>query len=103
MATSTQTQVMEVTERVKTAKTVMGGSLAEGIVGGATVVLALLGLSSIYPSLMLPIATITMGAAFLFEGGAISTRFSRLFAKPARIVWTRRRSAPASPPSFSAV
>ena len=87
MATLTQTgQTVpeKVMEEQKTAKAVLGGSLAEGIVGGATIVLALIGLSGYSPQLMLSIATIALGAAFLFEGGAISMRFSKLLEETSR-------------------
>ncbi len=68
-------------EELKSAKFVLGGSLSEGIAGGAVVVLTLLGLSGIMPATMLPIAVIVMGAAFLLEGGAVSTRFSKLISE----------------------
>jgi hypothetical protein len=65
----------------KSEKTVLGGSLAEGIASGAAVVLALIGLAGIMPETMLPVAVIVMGAAFLLEGGAISMRFSKLLTE----------------------
>ena len=85
MTTSTQTGLPGAMQEVqKSAKTVLGGSLAEGIVGGATIVLALIGLSNMYPSYMIPVATIAMGAAFLLEGGAISVRFSKLLSETSK-------------------
>jgi len=81
---TTTIQNVGIAEGRKSAKLVMGGSLAEGIVGGATIVLALIGLSGIMPEWMLPIATIAMGAAFVIEGGAISVRFSRLLAETSK-------------------
>ncbi len=71
-------------EELKSAKLVLGGSLSEGIAGGAVVVLTLLGLSGIMPAMMLPIAVIVMGAAFLLEGGAVSTRFTKLIAETSK-------------------
>ncbi len=68
-------------EELRSAKFVLGGSLSEGIAGGAAVVLTLLGLSGIMPVVMLPVANIVMGAAFLLEGGAVSARFSKLLAE----------------------
>jgi hypothetical protein len=59
---------------------VMAGSLAEGIAGIAAVVLAIVGLANISPLLVLSIATIAVGAALLFEGGAVTARFSNLVA-----------------------
>lgn len=87
MATLThtgETVPEKVMEGQKAAKTVMGGSLAEGIVGGATIILALVGLSGSSSHLILPIATIAMGAAFLLEGGAISMRFSKLLEETSK-------------------
>jgi hypothetical protein len=55
-----------------------GGSLAEGIAGGAGVALAIIGLAGIMPHYMIPISTIALGIAFVFEGGAVARRFSRL-------------------------
>lgn len=78
---ATQTTVGGLTEEKRVTKTVLGGSLAESILGGATIVLALIGLSGILPEYMLPIAIIAMGAAFFLEGSAISMRFSRLLAE----------------------
>jgi hypothetical protein len=68
-------------EARKSEKTVLGGSLAEGIASGAAVVLTLVGLSGIMPEMLLPVAVIVMGAAFLLEGGAISMRFSKLLSE----------------------
>ena len=55
-----------------------GGSLAEEIVGGAGVALAIIGLAGIMPNYMIPVSTIALGIAFVFEGGAVARRFSRL-------------------------
>ncbi len=65
----------------KSEKTVFGGSLAEGIASGAAVVLTLVALSGIAPEMLLSVAVIVMGAAFLLEGGAVSMRFSKLLAE----------------------
>jgi hypothetical protein len=65
----------------KSEKTVFGGSLAEGIASGAAIVLTLVALSGIAPEMLLSVAVIVMGAAFLLEGGAISIRFSKLLAE----------------------
>lgn len=81
---NTTTQNVGFAGEQKSARFVLGGSLAEGLVGGATIVLALIGLSGIMPEWMLPIATIAMGAAFVIEGGAISVRFSRLLAEASK-------------------
>ncbi len=78
MATTQQTFPEQLREERESARTVLTGSLAEGVVGGAVIVLALIGLSDIMPAMILPIAVIAMGAAFLLEGGTVSMRFSKL-------------------------
>ncbi len=69
---------MELTEERKSVRTVLAGTIAEGVAGGAVVILSIAGLAHISSFLTLYIATIAMGAALLFEGGAISLRFSKL-------------------------
>jgi hypothetical protein len=59
---------------------IMAGSIGEGIVGIGAVVLAILGLVGIYPSLLLPIAAIVVGAAFLIQGTSVVSRFSKLLS-----------------------
>ena len=61
-----------------------GESLAEGITGGAGVILAIIGLANILPSYMLPIAVIAIGSSFVFEGGAVATRFSKLLTEASK-------------------
>ncbi len=61
-----------------------GGSLAEGIAGGAGVALAIIGLASILPHYMIPVSTIALGIAFVFEGGAVARRFTRLLSETTR-------------------
>jgi hypothetical protein len=58
-----------------------GGSLAEGIAGGAGVALAIIGLASIMPHYMVPVSTIALGIALVFEGGAVARRFTRLLSE----------------------
>ncbi len=65
-------------EEKRSVRTVLAGSIAEGVAGGAAIVLAVVGLSNIASNLMLYIATIAIGAALLLEGGAVSFRFSEL-------------------------
>ncbi len=71
-------------EEEVSAKIVRGGSAAEGVAGGVGIILAILGLLRILPQMMLPIATIVLGVAFLFEGSAISSRFSKLLRETAK-------------------
>ncbi len=55
-----------------------GGSLGEAIAGVAAIVLSIIGLAGLYPDLLLPIAALTVAIAFLFEGGAIAARYTRV-------------------------
>ena len=71
-------------EQGTSAKIVRGGSAAEGVAGVAGIVLAILGLLRILPHVLLPIATIILGIAFLLEGGAIASRFSNLLNETAK-------------------
>ncbi len=58
-----------------------GSSLAEGIAGGAGVALSIIGLASIMPGYMIPVSTIALGIAFVFEGGAVAKRFTKLLGE----------------------
>jgi len=79
MAITTQPLALE--ERRQAARNIFGGSLAESIAAGATIVLSLIALSGTLVATLLPIAVLAMGAAFLLEGGSISLRFTRLLAE----------------------
>lgn len=81
MASNVTTQPLAMEERRHVAKSIFGGSLAESIAAGATIVLSLIALSGTMVEILLPIAMITMGAAFLLEGGGISMRFARMLAE----------------------
>jgi len=65
-------------------RSMKGGSLAEGIAGGAGVALAIIGLASIMPVYMIPVSTIALGIAFVFEGGAVASRLTRLLTGTTR-------------------
>lgn len=58
------------------------GGFADAIGGVATVVLAIIGLSGVYPDVLLGIATIIFGTALLIEGGAMLSEYAR-FVFPA--------------------
>jgi hypothetical protein len=60
---------------------VKGASLAEGVAGGVGVALAIIGLASMLPHYMIPVSTIALGIAFVFEGGAVARRFTRLLSE----------------------
>ncbi len=68
------------TAQHRTMGLVSAGSLAEGILGVAAIALSIIGLAGVFSSWMVTIATIVVGGAFLFEGGAMGARFSGLFS-----------------------
>ena len=80
MKGSTQTILGQSGAEKTSVDTVYRGSIAEGFASGVAFVLTLLGLSGIMSELMLPLAVIAVGVAFLLEGLAISARFSTLLA-----------------------
>jgi hypothetical protein len=84
---TTKTYPETLRREMTAAKVVRGGSLVSGIAGAGTVLLAILGLSKIMPEAMIPLAVIALGAAFLFEGGAIAARFADFVSETSR---TRR-------------
>ncbi|HEV2208252.1 MAG TPA: hypothetical protein VG167_05715 [Verrucomicrobiae bacterium] len=51
-------------------KWVAGGSMMEAIGAIATIALAIVGLTGIWPAILASVATIVTGAAFLIEGGS---------------------------------
>ena len=55
-----------------------GVSLSEAIVGLAALALAIIGLAHLFPWLLASISTVVLGAAFVFEAGAIGARFTAL-------------------------
>lgn len=65
------------------AEFIASGSAAEIIGGLAAIVLTILGLAHVAPTLMLPVATITIGVALVFEGGSIAAEYSRIISKTA--------------------
>jgi hypothetical protein len=65
-------------EKTTDIEVVAGTSLISALAGAGGFVLAVLGLSNVFPDYMLTVATICIGAALLFFGGAIAARHSRL-------------------------
>lgn len=59
-------------------ETLTGGASAEVIGGIGAVVLAILGLANVVPGIVLPIASIVVGAAFVLEAGAMAVEYSNL-------------------------
>jgi hypothetical protein len=62
----------------RAAKIEAAGFSTEAATAAAAVVLAILGLSGIYPQYMMPIATIAIAAALLLKGVAIALEFEQL-------------------------
>lgn len=67
-------------ERIS-AKFVLGGAIAETMIGVGALVLSIVGLAGFMPIKLLSIATIGLGASFIFEGGAVATRFTHLLSE----------------------
>jgi len=70
--------VYEAHEHKKTAEVVLGGSAAEALVGAGAAILAIIGLANVFPGYMASIATIAVGAALFFQGGALVARYADL-------------------------
>lgn len=54
-----------------------GGGIAEAVAALTAVVLSILGIGGILPGTMMSVGCIAVGAALLFAGGAIASRYSR--------------------------
>jgi len=69
-------------KEIQTTQLVTGaGSLAEGIAGGATLILAIVGLAGVYPTMLLAVAIIAAGAAMMVQGGAVGARYSAILSE----------------------
>lgn len=68
--------VTEFSEGVSAREMAGYGGFADAVGGIATVVLAIIGLSGVYPDVLLSIAVIVFGVALLVEGGALLTEFA---------------------------
>ncbi len=71
MATTTQRGTLEAAT---------GGAGAEVVRGIGAVVLSIVGLANVVPELMVSIAGIVIGAAFVLEGAVIAAEYSRLLS-----------------------
>jgi hypothetical protein len=60
---------------------ITSGSAVEALGGAGVVVLTILGLAGVLPTVLVAIATIALGAALVFEGGAIGARYSKLLSE----------------------
>jgi hypothetical protein len=65
---------MDITARDQSIKAGSGLSIGEALIGVLAVVLTIIGLFGFEPNILLALATISVGAGFLIEGGAISER-----------------------------
>ncbi len=80
----TQTMDERSFEEKRSVRAVLGDFVGEGLAGITTVVLAIIGLSGFSPEVMLSIAMIAVGVAFLLEAGAVSMRFPPFLAAKGR-------------------
>ena len=71
-----------------------GSPVTEAIVGFGALALAILGLAHVFPWVLASVATMALGAALVFESGAVSRRFSLLagenagMAAPVQNAWS---------------
>jgi hypothetical protein len=65
-------------EHRHTIETLFAGTLVGGLVAAGAAALAIIALAGLFPRLLVSVATIGVGAAFLFEGAAIVSRLSDL-------------------------
>jgi hypothetical protein len=61
-----------------TARPSFGASMAGRIAGIAAVAISIIGLAHVFPEILVSIATLAVGVALLFEGGAMAARFADL-------------------------
>lgn len=64
--------------RRHTVEALFAGTLVGGLVAAGAATLAIIALAGLFPRLLVSVATIGIGAAFLFEGAAIMARLSDL-------------------------
>src|SRR5690349_9063398 len=58
-----------------------GGSVAEAVISGGAVLVAILGLVGVFPIFAASLSALAIGTALLFEGGAVGARFVRTLTK----------------------
>lgn len=68
-------------EEMRTAEILFSGTLAEGVVSGGAVALAIIALAGGLPELLLSISAIALGASLFLEGAAITARFHNLLTE----------------------
>lgn len=77
MATTEHGQEM-MTHHRHTIEALFGGTLVSGLVAAGATALSIIALTGMFPMMLVSIAMIGIGAAFLFEGAAIVSRMSDL-------------------------
>jgi len=75
----TQEAVHHATSRERT--TIVEGSMSELLIGVGSIVLAIIALIGFLPETLVSITTIALGAAFVFEGAAISREITDVLAE----------------------
>jgi hypothetical protein len=65
-------------EERHTVEALFAGSMAGGLIAAGAAVLSIIGLAGAFPGLLVGIATLGVGGAFLFEGAAIMMRLTDL-------------------------
>lgn len=74
----------------QTMRSIVGGSTGEAFVGLGAAVLAILGLAGVLPMVLAAVAAIGIGAAFLFQGAALSARYSDVLSEAGGDIWPER-------------
>ena len=64
---------------------IAGGSIGEGIAAIGAVALGILALIGIFPQILIPIAAISIGAAFFLEGGTIVRQITKFVSESRNI------------------
>jgi hypothetical protein len=91
MATMPSSVVRGAHEEAREAsRTILDGSVVEAVLGILCAALAVIALFGLVPVTLAAIATIGLGAALLFEGGAIASRYEKIIADEVR---SERRAA----------
>ncbi len=65
-------------ERMVSMEVVSSGSMIEATGGFAAIILSILSMANVVPLYLMPVTILVIGAALLFEGGAVASRYWRL-------------------------
>ena len=82
-------------DALRTLRMGAGISIVEGIAGLVAVALAIIGLANVAPWVLASVAAIALGAAFVFESGAMAARFSAFESEAAEesVSWLKWSTA----------